>query len=1663
MKTGEYVAGAKLRVRSSDGVFDEVVITQARSVKLEGLDFNRNYPVDPTTIEGFKTTLGRTELYDKPKNFKNTFVDYNIANVETVSSWGHYRSAYYVLSGSSHSELTSPWDYYICNGGEWPSKYVKLRYPYPVDFEQMVEDAFPVKISFTQYDINENGFWNSLYRTMSRVEIKESYWASSLFSGSSVPMMKLIFNPKYGTDDGTTVRQKNNAVLDCCFDYCTNLKSATLVRKGDSNVFNTLSNVFRHCYSLSALTFESLDDNDNPSNEPWRVGQLSGTFEYCGNLKTWPSNFIITSTQSDDTLTNSNDKVAQVNFTFEGSGFQTIGSGEQFNVGLAQQCFNGAAATTVNCTMDMKFIHPNIFEHTYNFFGDNSQITNIELKNINHDTWYFDGTKPYTHDNVTWGPGKFSQLDQASVEYLFYNLYDLTSNVLEENIIKRKNTIPNFNTNNGWAYTGNAQRVNDTNIRFTPGADGTATITGVNGKFFKFKVTGLGSGEHVMVDDGTGGSAEILSIDTNKIYYIEIETNAIRFWYFNGTQNTVNIEYLTSWDGAVDSVSAASLYCPVEWDDRENNRIINDSMVRTATTRGWMVYVGGERRYPAEDYWQLEITPTEAIALNSGGTASYTATYKHYYNGSVTESIDVTNNASTTWSLSNTISSYGIVNNGLVTITSAPANNVTGYVTATYNNYESVNKPSITVQAPVYEKSYTIELTLNDSTINKGSTTQCSILLKEFENQGGSQVLKGSSALTPSECILSASNASIATVNNSTGVITGVNSGTTKINLGYNVPNYGKVYDGKNILVNWTDYKVVVSVDNVEVGGTATCTAYYETWVNGTRTSNQRITNSQATWTTDNTSVLTVNNNGVITGVAAGRTYVNCTYNGVTGSKQVTVSEPATPTISVSPWNFTGISANGDTRNPVVKTTYQNWKVDGEPRSWISISPTGGTGSGSGDIVTVEVYENTSSSSRGPVRIYFSGTVSGEDYIDVQQLGVDTPRVTAITLTINSYPAVGAGQDLTISSSNVASLVGVSVYGYFTGSGNNRYLDSNEYNLTCNTISFSNRGKTEGNAINKTLTITATTTIDEVGKTDDASCTVTQEANVKSTSTIYGDWYLDYGTEYTTSTEYDIYVQNSSITDLTSSSGNRANKVSGLTIEHRAQDAQSARTVTQHTEWTSGEEENDTSTEEGDTTTINKPNKYSGANVSVKNDYDTSFITDVTTGTSGTIRYSANGTTSSRDTTITYYITNDSTVTGTTYVEQAGQSVTLTSISVEITDAPMIHASGGSVNCSNPDVEYSVTANYSDGHSEPVSAGYTIDACTAATASNRGTTPGPERNANTHSDLQVRIAYGGKTATASRTIRQEANVLTPGEDTRNINQSTSAWTEDTGSNYDITVSPATQTVSSGAGSVSITVVAHENISYDNCSCPTWQVETKPWSAYTATGNEKHYGQTSVGPTQYGTVTRSQGGTRTESTSAAWTATIAPSGFITNANLNSIDYTANPDATDTREATVTYCVVDDARVQDSIEITQLPKYEPTPTGRNVKFNILGNTWENDSNHGDPMTITAMTCKFSENSNVIWTATYENSQGLTPAANTHYPDGQHWTISSAVQNDSFWYYVPYGTRTIQFEVEFDQIKGQGSSGGMPTSDSVVVSLNDSTDEYNISLPIFTWQNL
>ena len=72
-ETGEYVPGAKIRVRSEDGLFDEVVVTQARSVKLEGLDFG-NYTITeeeaPPHYDRSKDTINITISKSSPKETK---------------------------------------------------------------------------------------------------------------------------------------------------------------------------------------------------------------------------------------------------------------------------------------------------------------------------------------------------------------------------------------------------------------------------------------------------------------------------------------------------------------------------------------------------------------------------------------------------------------------------------------------------------------------------------------------------------------------------------------------------------------------------------------------------------------------------------------------------------------------------------------------------------------------------------------------------------------------------------------------------------------------------------------------------------------------------------------------------------------------------------------------------------------------------------------------------------------------------------------------------------------------------------------------------------------------------------------------------------------------------------------------------------------------------------------------------------------------------------------------------------------------------------------------------------------------------------------------------------------------------------------------------------
>ena len=1630
--------------------------------------------VDPTTIEGFKMSFSGTVVYDKPKNFKNTFVNYDIASVDTYED---YKNAFYVNSGSTDSNLTSANDYYICDGGDWGEIYAvsgkTVRFPYPTDLEQKIEDGFPVKFHFTQYDKDENGFWNSLYNTMDNVEIKDTYWASDLFNSSNVPKMNLTFNPQVKTENGSTVIASTNAVLDSCFENCTDLQSVKLTRKGDTNTFNTLKKVFKNCSSLSALTFDAVDNNGDASNTKWNVGQLSNTFNGCEKLTSWPNNIVISGTEFDSTY--ANDNVVEMDYAFEGAGFQTIGSAEEFNVGKAQHAFNTSSAVTINSVMDMRYIHPEVQSHVDTMFG-NHKIETISLKNINHNAWNFDGV---SNGRTSQYIGDCSLFNQASVEYLFNNLYDLTSNNLEENILQRKPTIPLFSE---WTTGGTGVVVNDNQVTFND-ANGTLSVSNANDTFFKFSVSNMSSGDKLTVDGGLNS----LEITENGNYYVNVTASTCMITA-NNVSSSIVVNYITSWNGAVSDVTASTLYCPSEWDNSNNNRIIDDEMITIATNRGWMVYVGNElhtvrvevvladnsltvgntttasvyfvrtrgqqetrteitnntgityystdsnvasvdsngtvtangngtayiyvtfngltssivdnnakEEVTSTEYWQLILTPTTASVSETNPTAQFTATYRHYLNGTTTDT-DVTHDTGTTWTMTGDGANYTTLSEGLVTWTSNPATNVTGTISASYNGTLSNTNPIVTVVHTVqeeyrlvlspnsniiytindtveytasyqlwqngsfvssadvttqaiwavsgnasdyttinqgvvtktgatsteqsgtiyaiyngtpqynnpditikYDTTYQLRLTINKASINVGETANCTTRIYEYHDE-----IQATSSGVTFDSDYSSDDTSVATVVTGiyaqNGKITGIGGGTANITASYT--KYGTPYTATaSITVNdVTTYAVEVTAPSVEVGQTGQCSAVYVTYVNGSETSRVNINPTAATWSVTNSSILSIgSNNGIITGNTVGSTEIYCVYQGTTGHTTGYVTSASLSYITVTITAAPEIPAKGGT---------------------INCSTPG---------VEYEVVAHYSDNSTGFVETFSI---------------VDCSAVTA----------------------------------------------SDRENITGATISDVGTLKVK---------------VQYEGLQAVSGRTISQEANEVESTVVHSSWTHN-GNIETGNTDYYISGTNLSISNLSADGGtNVSNPVSGYSVTHYTmpRSAMTEYEVTYTSEYKDYVTSAETMANSAWTTTNNSEP------VSVKS--NPSWISNITTGTTGKFNYASNPDTSTRSGNIIYQLTNHTASTWTTSVQQnaatnyyiefrfsnnshtvsastanqqvfqgtvratnqgwrfvgdsseitmspstgnagttnvtitaktntsfvsrlidfnvegtvadddwgqiyqPGKEVILTSITVNVSSAPDIPASGGSVTYLTNGVSYTVTGNYNDGTTSNLKTSATISSNTVS-ANSKGTTVSSRNSVGT---LTITATKDGVTGSGNITVYQELNrVENHGTETGTTTPISSAWTVNGSTYYTLTVNPSSKSVSCDAGSTGITVVASAHTPTTAYTANVHYNTSTPWSGYTSTASG--YGETitdTSNPQLTNTgATRSTGHTSTSSTASSnsgWVSATNPS-----SNNSTVTYSDNR-TSDSRTGIITYKVNADNSVSGTFTLTQ----------------------------------------------------------------------------------------------------------------------------------------------
>jgi uncharacterized protein YjdB len=260
-------------------------------------------------------------------------------------------------------------------------------------------------------------------------------------------------------------------------------------------------------------------------------------------------------------------------------------------------------------------------------------------------------------------------------------------------------------------------------------------------------------------------------------------------------------------------------------------------------------------------------------SVNVAGTTQATATV-----------YDVNHNVipgrAVTWSSANT--SVAMVNSTTGVVTGVGAG--TAAIVATASGISGT--ASITVGAPALPgKVASVAVSLVSPSINVGASTQATATARDASNN----VITG---LTVS---WKSSNTAVATVNASTGIVTGVaagnatitgssseHSGTASITImGAGAPAPASVFS----------VTVALNPSSISVGGSAQAAATTRDSVNNV------LTGRTIGWSSSNTAIATVNaSTGVVTGVAAGNASITATSGGKSGSATITVA--AAPPVS---------------------------------------------------------------------------------------------------------------------------------------------------------------------------------------------------------------------------------------------------------------------------------------------------------------------------------------------------------------------------------------------------------------------------------------------------------------------------------------------------------------------------------------------------------------------------------------------------------------------------------------------------------------------------------------------------------------------------------------------------------------------------------------------
>lgn len=386
-----------------------------------------------------------------------------------------------------------------------------------------------------------------------------------------------------------------------------------------------------------------------------------------------------------------------------------------------------------------------------------------------------------------------------------------------------------------------------------------------------------------------------------------------------GGSTTLSATYYRTVDGVKDTETDVTSYAA--WTSSNSSVATVSGGKITGVAEGTATITATYNGYSAtatvtveEDItYDYQLSPTSANVVN-GRTTKMTVIRRTFTNGSQTNGEDYSSNF--TWTSSNTsvatVGSYGVitgVGTGTATITAKyGGTTLTGTVTVTPN--------------------YTYELVLNKTSIDMGKGRKETLVATYKTYADG--VLESSNDVT-SSATWSSSSSSVAGV--SGGTITGNGIGSATITATYKGKSATcsvKVTGSPTLSLGWTSV-------NLKRGDVRTNAAIYNP-NNGTASTN---VTSSAVWTTSNSGVATVVG-GQITAQGKGTCTITATYNGVSASCTVNVTENDTPSTNTYVSNMSVQSVNISGTNDYKLTLSLKFSdgtlVEDAPYTWSVIS-----------------------------------------------------------------------------------------------------------------------------------------------------------------------------------------------------------------------------------------------------------------------------------------------------------------------------------------------------------------------------------------------------------------------------------------------------------------------------------------------------------------------------------------------------------------------------------------------------------------------------------------------------------------------------------------------------------------------------------------------------